>query len=69
MLPYWILNDSEGIRSCMAICMHIAASSGGWSLILLAQANYFRGDADTAINESNQAFQARVNGAPTPSDT
>ncbi|BDA49713.1 hypothetical protein COCOBI_14-3330 [Coccomyxa sp. Obi] len=31
-------------------------------------ANYFKGDADTAINENDQAFQQRVNGAPTPSD-
>lgn len=32
------------------------------------QANYFKGDANTAINESDEAFQQRVNGAPTPSD-
>jgi len=31
--------------------------------------NYFRGDADTAINEPASAFQQRVNNAPTPSDT
>ncbi|CAL8464408.1 g3943 [Coccomyxa elongata] len=31
-------------------------------------ANYFKGDANTAINESDEAFQQRVNGAPTPSD-
>lgn len=32
------------------------------------QANYFKGDANTAINENDDAFQQRVNGAPTPSD-
>ncbi|CAL8464407.1 g3942 [Coccomyxa elongata] len=30
-------------------------------------ANYFKADADTAINEDDSAFQARVNRAPIPS--
>jgi hypothetical protein len=30
-------------------------------------ANYFKGDANTAIGESDSDFQKRVNGAPTPS--
>ncbi|KAK9904685.1 hypothetical protein WJX75_000578 [Coccomyxa subellipsoidea] len=30
-------------------------------------ANFFKADADTAINESDSDFQARVNRAPTPS--
>ena len=38
-----------------------------WSPVL--QANYFKGDADTAINENNEAFQQRVNNAPTPGGT
>lgn len=31
------------------------------------QANYFKNDADTAVNESDEAFQARVANAPVPS--
>jgi len=31
--------------------------------------NYFRGDANTAINENSAAFQQRVNNAPTPSSS
>ncbi len=36
------------------------------------QSNYFnKGDSDasTALSESDSAFQTRVNGAPTPSDS
>ena len=36
---------------------------------MLLQSNYFRGDANTAISESDAAFQQRVNNAPTPSSS
>ena len=37
--------------------------------ILRAQVNAFKNDADTAISESDSAFQARVNRAPRPSSS
>ena len=36
--------------------------------LLTVQVNYFKDKADTAISESNSAFQVTVNGAPKPSD-
>ena len=37
-------------------------------LYAYVQVNYFKDKADTAISESNSAFQVTVNGAPKPSD-
>ncbi|CAL8464406.1 g3941 [Coccomyxa elongata] len=33
----------------------------------MGAANYFKNDADTAVNESDEAFKARVDNAPVPS--
>ena len=37
--------------------------------IASVQVNAFKSDADTAISESDSAFQARVNRAPRPSSS
>lgn len=51
----------------LSICDRLIQSSSMGAVLRLLQANFFKADADTAINEDDATFQARVNRAPTPS--
>ena len=56
-----------GVPACLCATMWEEGATDCAAVLL--QSNYFRGDANTAINENSAAFQQRVNNAPTPSSS
>ncbi|CAL5220622.1 g2664 [Coccomyxa viridis] len=60
-------NGGDGGQQCNTGCCNLGNQV--FKGACASFSNYFRGDANTAISESDSAFQQRVNGAPTPSSS